>query len=477
MTATRRRIAPTLAPAPSRTRVAIVYPCSGWPAWLGALLATFFCAPPAGADPARPSVGSACPQEQRNALDELACELAATLNRTATGAPRLVIAAAPGAPFENRGARALVERLTRLTAARLGSGARAHAQPVTLPRARALAAPVGRFVHIEPVLRAGRLEATADEYRAGGNIWRRAFDPEPKVLAHAFASRRADAEVRSLLPVTPLVVSRIDRVPAPEREVVALACGDIDADGNDEIVYVGRRRIAVGRFRGTTFTSISAVDWAALSPIAPSPLREPLAGVSFVSGRDILVGSSDRAYTVRLTPSLELIGRLPPVLPWPSGGCSPIGEVGVAGTIDGCRPGDSAPRPELPERIDALASFRFVDREGRLHAVFAARAQGDSRVVLRDEARREAELDALGAQLAWGDLDGDAVPELVAGSDTLEPEQDRLRVLSWHSNEPPAQRVEIPVPDGVTAVAVCPWQGSGLAPVVVASRKELWVIR
>lgn len=472
-----RLTARTLAPRPASATGALRRLHSGWPARIGVTVLAVLCTTFARAQPQQKTAESTCSVDRQTALDGLACELAAALNRDAAGAPCLVTAEAPGAPFDARGARALVERLTRLTAARLGPGARHHAEPVTPARARALAAPLERFVHLEPVLRAGRLEVSADEYKAAENIWRRAVDPQPKLLAHAFAARRADAEVRSFLPIPPLVASRIDRAPAPEREVVALACGDADADGNDEILYVARRRIELGRLRDGKFVPSAAADWAELSPIAPSPLRQPLAGAAVLEGRGLLVGSSDRAHAVLLTPSLSLIERLPAMLPWPSGGCSAIGELGIVGSIAACRRGDAVVHVELPEHIDALASLHFLDREGREHTVFAARSQADARVVLSDEARHHAELEALGAQLAWGDLDGDAVPELVASSDTLEPEHDSLRILSWRPNDAPLLRLELPVPDGVTAIAVCPWQGAGLAPVVVGTRKELWVIR
>jgi hypothetical protein len=96
-------------------------------------------------------------------------------------------------------------------------------------------------------------------------------------------------------------------------------------------------------------------------------------------------------------------------------------------------------------------------------------------LVVRDGTAAQVE-SRVGAQLAIGDLDQDGAADVVTSVDTLGPRFDALeaRTLSPTGVE---RRWRLPVPGGVEALAICPADGPGRAPVVVATAGELWVLR
>jgi hypothetical protein len=97
--------------------------------------------------------------------------------------------------------------------------------------------------------------------------------------------------------------------------------------------------------------------------------------------------------------------------------------------------------------------------------------------VLVDDRGRRARISGVGAQLAIGDLDGDGQPELVSGSDTLDPAADALVVHTWQDDGKLVERLRIGVPSGVRAVAICPPESAGQAPIAVATGDGVWIVR
>jgi hypothetical protein len=79
--------------------------------------------------------------------------------------------------------------------------------------------------------------------------------------------------------------------------------------------------------------------------------------------------------------------------------------------------------------------------------------------------------------LAIADLNGDGQFELLTSSDTLEATQDTLSVHSIAPQGKPVPRLQLPVNEGITALAVCPQGNQGIAPIVVGTRARLWIIR
>jgi hypothetical protein len=152
-----------------------------------------------------------------------------------------------------------------------------------------------------------------------------------------------------------------------------------------------------------------------------------------------------------------------------------------------CAPGDegtsvasrspSAERRRSPSKtVDALAGATITGTDGAVRLVRAQRFALDDSVLVFDDTGRSARLAAAGAQIAVGDLDGDGTPELVASRDTLDPSSDAVEVYSWASDSL-TRRMQLPIPAGVRAVAVCPWLGDGMSPLVVATASELVVVR
>ena len=372
---------------------------------------------------------------------------------------------------------ALVARLARVVAGALGHQARGNDKPAGLARARSLASKAGTLVFLEPRIARGELQVTADVYPVPRSFWDRVRDPEPSPTRHAFASRRIDAELRSFLPPVRLVVAHVDKASSPERDPVALACGDVKQDGGLELVLVGRHGVHIGRIRAGRFAPRASVDWSSLSPVAPFPLRQPLGAVDIDAGR-IDVGISDRAETLRLDAALHPIARVPRRIPWAPGGCARFSGVALSRHIEPCFAGDAAiAQAGFPSRADAVAGASIVGRDGQAHRFRAGRAANDSVALLRDDRGRQARVEGVGAQLAVGDLDGDGQPELLFGTNTLDPSADALVVATWLDSGQVEERLRLAVPEGVRALAVCPPEDEGLAPIAIATGAFIWIVR
>lgn len=424
--------------------------------------------------------GHSCPQGERSALSELGCELSHQLEV----ADRTLVASAPlRSDVTLERAEELTERLVRVMGGALGSGLHLHPAPVSLAEARRLSARHGRLLYLTPELQQGHLRLTADVYLQARAFWDRVKAPVSGPVQHAFAERLADGEIRSFLPRAPVVVSRRDSAVLPDRPVLALACGELAPGRGDQVAFVGRRRVTLARLRSGKLERAAERDWQALSPVAPAPLRAPLGSARLRNGW-LDVGSSDRHQALRLGPDLRPAARAPQGLPWPEGGCAPLGPVAARTELVGCL-GDS-PEPSLvqltkgrtsgADAVDAFAATQLVRANGSSTRVMVFRPAGARSAWLVDDEGRSAEVPRVGAQLALGDLDGDGRVEVISSRPVLEPELDTLRVDTWQADGSLKQRYELPLPD-VHALAVCPWRGDGLAPIVAAAADRVWVFR
>ncbi len=425
-----------------------------------------------GGESARAEAGPACPRGERNALSEIGCELGRDLGLE-EGA---LLAAAPvQSDVKLDKTAALGERIVRVVGGALAAGVQVHPAPVTLAEARGLAQRRGRLVYLTPELVSGKLRITADVYVGAHAFWDRVKAPSNAPVKHAFAERPADGEVRSFLPPPPLLVSARDSAPLLDRSVLAVACDDADGDGGPELLLVGRRRIVLGRITQGQLAPRVERAWSDLSAVAASPLRAPLSAARIQDGF-VDVGSSDRAELVRLDPALALKAKSERALPWPTAGCSSLDAAGANGTPTSCF-NRATPWPAaLAGNVDAFAAAVAVSDSGETRRVVAVRPVGKRSAELTDDRGRRAEVADVGAQLALGDLDGDGQMEIISSRPTFDPAKDTLRVDTWLADGQVTKRVELPLSE-VRAVAVCPWPGQGLAPIVAAAADRVWVLR
>jgi hypothetical protein len=409
-------------------------------------------------------------------LSEIACEHALAYRG---GPPAPLVVASPLATDASvKSPERLTARLANLVAGALGGGASASEEPARLGRARALAGRRSTLVHLEVELAHGELRVALNAYPPSKGFWARVKNPTPAPTLHGFASRKLDAEIRSFLPAVPLVAGKVERATSVDPDVVALGCGDVDGDGALELVTVGRRRIHLARVRAGRVVPQASVNWSALSPIAQSPLREPIASVYIEPGQYVDVGLSDRAFAVRLSPALSPIAKPGRRMPWPAGGCTRFNALVLRPELEACAPGD--PPLELSRfdtATDAIAGARLVGADGRRRVIRAGRIANEPNAILSDDGGRSARVAGVGAQLAVGDLDGDGQPELITTSDTLDPRADALVVHTWQNDGRLVERFRIGVPSGVLAVAACPPESAGLSQIALATGDSTWILR
>src|SRR5579883_1693068 len=232
------------------------------------------------------------------ALEVLAQEAAQSLVQTP--APSVVVAAPLAADQHVPRGDELALRVAALLAGRIGASARAHTQTALLATARAIAGRAGALVYVQTEISKGDIRTTVDVYPSVANSWDRIRNRPGGPIAHAFATSKLDAEVRSFMPTLVLEEASVHRARHDEQDVLAAACGDVDGDGGDEIVLVSRERVALGRVRAGRFVVDRAAAWSELSPRAAVPVREPLAGAVVEPG-SVSVGSTERG-ALSLTP-------------------------------------------------------------------------------------------------------------------------------------------------------------------------------
>jgi hypothetical protein len=367
-----------------------------------------------------------------------------------------------------------------------------HVEAVAPSTAHALAHHAKALVYAQIEISGGQLRVSADLYRTTPNVWDRARQPAPLPASHVFAAARVDAEVRTFLAPIPLSQGHVDHVATDDRDIVALACGDVDDDGSLEIVTLGRRRAAIGRARGGRFVATRTALLRDLSGIAAAPLREPIGGIAIVPRRAdhvtyIDIGITDRAHGSRLDADLRPIGTISGV-PFAVGqgdACVTFNGTSLSGAWSKCADTDAALLPVADAPFDAAAFGPFVTADGNLRTVTAVRDPRTSELHISSESST-ATLAPAGAQVAIADLDQDGAPEIVSTMDVLpkptangppDAVDDAVVITTWLADGTLRERARTPVPGGVRAVAVCPPDRAGAAPVILATTAELWILR
>jgi hypothetical protein len=183
-------------------------------------------------------------------------------------------------------------------------------------------------------------------------------------------------------------------------------------------------------------------------------MREPIASAWLPEPGVLEFGTTDRARALRVDGRLVKLRELDAWLPWPGGGAVPTTEIGTT--------------------IDAVAGTTVVTKAGETRRVRAQRRPDGTALVTNG--KQTTELVHVGAQLALGDLDADGEPELVTSVDTLDPASDAVVVYTWTEGRKPAERLRIPAPGGVRALALCPPRATQMAPIAAAVGESLWVV-
>ncbi|HKY40496.1 MAG TPA: hypothetical protein VJN18_31395 [Polyangiaceae bacterium] len=407
----------------------------------------------AAAEPTAPAPSAASCAKGLGSLAYIGCSLAAALLPSATGTDVAVLELKSDRDLPAPDA--LRERLRESVRAALAKPV-AGASPAEAEQGK-----LRVELNVEKV--AGTLRVTANLRRATG-LWQRLRRTSSRSLLHGFVEAPIDAELRALIPPPPLVVSSILKVKAPERGIVALACGELGPEGGQELALVSRSSVRVGRIIASRFAERGMLAWSALSPVAPAPLREPIATAEITAAGVLRVGITDRRDGIELNGALQVTARYQALLPAPGGGCVAPSGVGLSGQISQC----AADQP------GAAASLGVLDALSGARTWQLGRDLASGKV--RQNQRELAELGRVGAQLAVGDADGDGTPELAYSADVLEPARDRLMLVSLTSGKP-SRRFELPAA-GISAIAICNRpEGSGMAPLALVSGDELWLVR
>jgi hypothetical protein len=418
---------------------------SSAPAALVALLAL-----PRGATAVESVSQQASCQPSRGSLSFLSCSLAQRLLPAATGAEVTVIDLKSDREIPAAGA--LRERVQNAVAAAL--------RPTSV--AASGSEPGKLRVELAIEKSAGVLRVTA-ELRRATRLWQRVRHKKPRAEQHAFVEVALDAELRALIPPPPLVVSETIKLKAPERGIVAVACGPLGNDGGQELVLVSRSNVRVGRVAGARFSERKRVPWAELSPVASAPLREPMATAEITEGGSLRLGLSDRRDGLVLSSDLGVLERYDGA--WPvRGGCLLRGGFGVSGQLTPC-----AARAAAVPNVSTLDALAATTRLWLGRDVATSTVSSSERGLVPSDTR-------VGAQLAVGDADNDGNVELAFSADTLEPSQDKLTLATLAAGKL-TTRFTLPAP-AITALAICGRrEGPSMAPLLIATGDELWLVR
>lgn len=423
------------------------------------------------------SASAALPVLKGTALVRIATQIANDIGAVATDT--LVAASPVAADIPAPKGDELANRLTAQIAGRLN--AHAHPQPVSLSVARGLSGKAASLVFVQLEIAKGELRATADLYPVVSNGWERLRNPLPGPRAHSFTSAPIDAEIRTFLQPIVLEQAQIHKVKHDEGDVLAVGCGDLDADGGLEIVLASRQRIAVTKIKAGKIEVVKSAPWKELAYAAPVPLREPL-GTMTVAHDEIRVGITERyaiGLDASLTPRRTLSGPPLPgsdacILPAPEQNAFESGGVSCALPKAGAKPAELFPMPV--NRFDAAAGLEL---ESGL--VLAAREPSTGKLRLRRETSATKDAKALeqtieqaGAQLALADLDLDGSPEIAFSGDFAE--TDALMIWSWRGAEL-RQRLRVTTKEAVRGIAACPPEERGVPGLVAVVGPEVWLVR
>ncbi|XHF14971.1 VCBS repeat-containing protein [Archangium gephyra] len=300
---------------------------------------------------------------------------------------------------------------------------------------------------------AGELRARGDAFGTWVNFWSgRTPSRVPSPAAAIAQAVEADAAALALAAVEPprtptpsteeplplrLLGAVLARLPSPP---AALAAGDLDGDGKDEVAVLTARAVHVFAADG----SLVAERSLDVLPPGPAPTREPFGALAILSGPPRLAAWSTRfAHGEVLTlenGTLRGVSRLEAV---------PLGPEARGGFV----PGQTAFAPEVRlgngEQRLAGVTARFTTFSAANSRVLLVHPDGSAAFFARPGVA-PVPISGLGAGSALGDLDGDGTPELLTTSPELQPSPDMLRVFKTNGSDPTAHEPlwQGPLPSG-----------------------------
>lgn len=289
----------------------------------------------------------------------------------------------------------------------------------------------------------GALRARGDALGTWVNFWSGRTPTRPAQPAAALAREvEADAGALSLAaiaaPKTPetqpgagpqplrLLGAVLARLEAP---LAALAAGDLDGDGKDEVAALTERAVSVFAADGRLLAHRELEG----TP-SPTPTREPFGALAVLSGPPRLAVWPSRLAQGEVLALDGARGQLRPV-----------------GTLDAVPLGPTALGAFTPGQTTFAPEVRLAD--GRILTVPApftcasfappyllvVHLDGSASFYPRATSA-PARLSGLGAGCALGDLDGDGTPELLTTSPELQPAPDTLRIHALGTEGPPTER-------------------------------------
>lgn len=381
---------------------------------------------------------------------------------------------------------ALADQIASLVAGKIGPSANILGRR-SLDEARAAAkqnAP--GTIYLTPKIHAGRLVVSADLYAIPRTVWARAAGAaSPGPVRHVVAHAPLDAEVRTFLePIGFDRTPKVAKYDGADPDMLDLACGDLDGDGANELVTLSRSRILTVALRNEKVERLREARWETLLQIAPAPLRQPMGFATIVEGPNAYqraayldVSITDRAGSARLSADLSLIDKLEGTA-LPHGratACTWVFNLLLGEKMIACTKREPAPSlADVKHRADAFASGHVIATDGSGQTFVALRDANTLYVRTHDGDRIIARV---GAQLAIGDIDQDGAPDVVSTMDVLSGKFDALEVRTISPSGEVTRRYRVPVNTGIEALTLCPPDGAGRAPIVLASQGKLWVVR
>jgi hypothetical protein len=301
------------------------------------------------------------------------------------------------------------------------------------------------LVRLTLSLQEGTLQARGDVLGTWVNFWSGKTPSRPAGPAAAVArSVEADAGTLALLSVVPqgsatpmplapvsgsrqvrlmgAVLVQLDQPPA------ALAAGDLDGDGRDEVAVLTHRAVAVyaGDGRLLARRDIEGI------PLSSTPPREPFGVVAILPQPPRLAAWSAHFAHGEVLVLDRAQGTLRPIGPLDT---APLG----ANERASFTPGRTAFAPEVRVGDGQLLSVPapFVSASLASSQLLFVHPDGSGSLYPR-ATTPPIRMQGLGAGSALGDLDGDGRPELITTSPLLFPNPDFVRVHALTGDDPTA---------------------------------------